>query len=305
LRFGGKCRDHRTYMGELRMQARQAAEYEAELIWKTASGEKRFENCKAVDLSDGGMAVECPAEVPVSSDIILRSEGANLAALSQVRHCTWNRSTYLLGLQFLAKTTTAHDPSEPDHYEILRLSQSADEESIARVYRTLAKRFHPDNNETADAQSFLRVNQAWRILSDPQRRARYDEERVQAGMRPRFRLRSREFFQGLKGEQNRRIAILCLLYRKRTIDYQSPGMSMLDIERLTGFTREEIGFALWYLREKQFAQMADNTQYSISAGGVDYVESSAGHPELLAIAAPSLTQDHLLAEHAVQSPILL
>jgi hypothetical protein len=125
--------------------------------------------------------------------------------------------------------------------------------------------------------------------------------------RPRFRLRSREFFAGLKGEQNLRIAILCLLYRKRTIDYQNPGMSMLDIERLTGFTRKEIGFALWYLREKQFAQPADNTQYSISAGGVDFVESSSGHPELLAIAAPSLTQDHLLAEAAVaaQSPILL
>jgi curved DNA-binding protein len=293
---------------EHRMLPRITAEYEAELIWKSPSGEKQFEHCCAIDYSDGGMAVECPTEVPVCSDIILRAESINLAALSQVRHCTWTKSSYLLGLQFLAKTSTIlRNSSEPDHYEILRLSQNADEESIQRVYRTLAKRFHPDNSETADSQAFLRVNQAWRILSDPTKRARYDEERRQAGGRPRFRLRSKEFFQGLKGEQNRRIAILCLLYRKRTIDYQYPGMSLLEIERLTGFTREEIGFALWYLREKHMAVMSDDTQYCIACGGVDYVENSNDHPELLAIAAPSLTQDHLMSENMMppvpQTPV--
>ncbi len=274
-------------MSDLRVQARHIAGYDAELIWKTPSGERRFENCRAVDSSDGGVAVECPAEVPVYSDIILRSETANLAALSQVRHCTWKRSTYLLGLKFLAKTTAAHgDPGEPDHYEILRLSQSADEEAISRVYRTLARRFHPDNSETADPQAFLRVSQAWRILSDPKKRARYDAERAQANSGPRFRFQSREFYDGLGGEKNRRIAILCLLYRKRSIDYQNPGISMLEIERLTGFTREEIGFAIWYLREKKMVLAADNSQYCIAAEGVDYVEAGQGHPELLAIAAP-------------------
>jgi hypothetical protein len=289
---------------EHRILPRITAEYEAELIWKSPTGEKQFEHCRAVDYSDGGMAVECPTEVPISSDIILRADAINLAALSQVRHCTWNRSSYLIGLQFLAKTSTlVRDSSEPDHYEILRLSQGADEESIQRVYRTLAKRFHPDNLETGDSHAFLRVNQAWRILSDPAKRARYDEECRQASGNghPRFRLRSKEFFQGLKGEQNRRIAILCLLYRKRTIDYQYPGLSLLEIERLTGFTREEIGFALWYLREKQMAVMSDDTNYCIACGGVDYVENSSDHPDLLAIAAPSVRQDHLVTEPMVHS----
>jgi hypothetical protein len=61
---------------------------------------------------------------------------------------------------------------------------------------------------------------------------------------------------------------------------------MLEIERLTGFTREEIGFAIWYLREKKMVLAADNSQYCIAAEGVDYVEAGQGHPELLAIAAP-------------------
>ncbi len=278
-----------------RMQPRRAAQYEAELIWKGPDGEKHFENCRAIDLSDGGAAVECPSEIPVCSDIILRAEQVNLAALSQVRNCSWQRSTYRLGLQFLAKTTTqAPDPSAPDHYEILRLSQSADEEAIARVYRTLARRFHPDNLDTADAQAFLLVNQAWRILSDPARRARYDAERAQPSPQPRFRIGSREFIQGLKGEQYRRQAVVCLLYRKRTIDYQFPGMSILELETLTGFTREEIGFALWYLCEKGFARIGDDNQYCIAANGVDYVESNSVHPELVAIATPSIIPGNLL-----------
>ncbi len=278
-----------------RVHPRQSAEYEAELIWKGPTGEKHFENCRTVDVSDGGVAVECPAEVPLHSDIILRAESANLAALSQVRHCTWRRSVYLLGLQILAKTTTtAEDPAEPDYYEILRLSQDADEESIARVYRTLAKRYHPDNRDTADAQAFLRINQAYRILSDPARRARYDAERAQVNSQPRFRLGTREFFYGLKGEQHRRLVLLCLLYRKRMINYQHPAMSILDLELLTGYTREEIGFALWYLREKGMVKATDDTKFCILSGGLDYVESCTLHPDLLAIAAPNIIPGNLL-----------
>lgn len=280
---------------DLRTQPRRPVEFPAELIWKGPDGEKRFENCRAVDSSEGGVAIECPTEVPVCSDIILRSEAANLAALSQVRHCTWRRSSYLVGLQFLAKTTAStDDPSAPDHYEILRLPQTADEDAIVRVYRTLAKRYHPDNCETADPQAFLRVNQAWRILSDPARRARYDAERSQVNAQPRFKIGSKEFFQGIKGEQYRRQAILCLLYRKRMIDYQLPGMSVLDVEGLTGFTREEIGFALWYLQEKGLVKRSDDTLYCVSANGVDYVESNSTHPGLLEIMEPTVVHGHLL-----------
>jgi hypothetical protein len=67
--------------------------------------------------------------------------------------------------------------------------------------------------------------------------------------------------------------VLCLLYRKRSSDLESPGLSILDLECLTGFTREELGFALWYLCEKDLAKADDRTKYQIMAGGVDFVES--------------------------------
>ena len=56
-----------------------------------------------------------------------------------------------------------HDPRAPDLYEILRLSPHADSEGVERVYRTLAKRLHPDNLTTGDAEAFLQ--RAWPMLT--------------------------------------------------------------------------------------------------------------------------------------------
>src|SRR5438105_3187548 len=41
-----------------------------------------------------------------------------------------------------------------DHYEALQLSPNADSETVDRVYRILAKRYHPDNQQTGDAARF-------------------------------------------------------------------------------------------------------------------------------------------------------
>ncbi len=54
---------------------------------------------------------------------------------------------------------------------------------------------------------------------------------------------------------------------------ENPGLSLLDLEAVSGFTREELGFALWYLCEKGYARADDHTRYGIMAAGVDFVES--------------------------------
>ena len=259
---------------DLRSESRREADYPVELAWKTETGEKRFESCRAINLSDVGVAVECPENIPLLAHVIVRAPSFQVAALAQVKHCTWRRTIYVLGLSFVAKTSTIdNDPMAPDHYEILRLGSGSDPDTIERVYRTLAKRFHPDNEKTGDAEIFLRIAEAHRILSDPANRQRYDAERDSSKAVVRFDLRSREFFAGLRGEQNRRLAVLCLLYRKRTADHEYPGLSLLDLECLSGFTREELGFALWYLCEKCYAKIDDHTKYGITATGVDFVES--------------------------------
>ena len=62
-----------------------------------------------------------------------------------------------------------------DPYAILGVPRDATREQVARAYRRLAKRYHPDLRDDAQASEQMRkVNQAWEILSSPLRRANYD-----------------------------------------------------------------------------------------------------------------------------------
>ena len=62
-------------------------------------------------------------------------------------------------------------------YDILMVSPRADRAVISVVYRHLAKRFHPDKDATPEAAARMaELNEAYAILSDPAKRARYDEQ---------------------------------------------------------------------------------------------------------------------------------
>ena len=190
-----------------------------------------------------------------------------------------------------------------DHYESLGIGPQADEEGIERVYRTLAERFHPNNPGTGDTKTFLRVREAYDTLSNPSRRATYDVLRQHTRYSTRFRLRGRECFDGIQGEQLRRLAVLCLLYRQSVSD--SPGVTVLDMEHLTGCTREELGCALWYLREKGWAKFGEYTEYSIAAAGFDIVESAAlpaAQSQQLALVTPQSAIPNAVAPENPASP---
>jgi molecular chaperone DnaJ len=63
-----------------------------------------------------------------------------------------------------------------DYYNVLGVTRTADAEELKRAYRTLALRWHPDRNpgDAVAEQKFKSVNEAYRVLSDPEHRARYD-----------------------------------------------------------------------------------------------------------------------------------
>jgi molecular chaperone DnaJ len=64
-----------------------------------------------------------------------------------------------------------------DYYKVLGVSKDASQEEIKKAYRKLARKYHPDLNpgDKAAEQKFKEVNEAYEILSDPKKRAEYDQ----------------------------------------------------------------------------------------------------------------------------------
>lgn len=67
--------------------------------------------------------------------------------------------------------------SKRDYYEILGVARDADENTIKRAYRKLAMKYHPDRNpdDPGAAEKFREVTEAYEVLSDKDKRARYDQ----------------------------------------------------------------------------------------------------------------------------------
>lgn len=66
--------------------------------------------------------------------------------------------------------------NKKDYYEILNVNKNATDEEIKRSFRKLAKQYHPDINKEAGAEEkFKEIGEAYAVLSDPNKRAQYDQ----------------------------------------------------------------------------------------------------------------------------------
>jgi curved DNA-binding protein CbpA len=166
-------------------------------------------------------------------------------------------------------------------YDLLQIHPRAEIETIHRVYRLFAARYHPDNLETGDAERFRMIADAYRVLSDPALRAEYDALLGQNVTQAIPIFKSRDFTDGLEAEANIRIGILCLLYAKRRANPDYAALSLLDMEQLMAFPREHLQFAMWYLKSKRYIQQDDRSSFQITADGVEFLEDQIPTNELL------------------------
>jgi curved DNA-binding protein CbpA len=163
--------------------------------------------------------------------------------------------------------------AQPDYYEALQISSSAEPETVHRVYRLLAQKFHPDNQTTGSEARFRQILEAYEVLSDPEKRARYDSVH-QNFRQTRFRVISEaaEAATDFEHEQLVRLTVLEVLFRQRRLDPHHPGIFLLDLEQMIGAPREHLEFTLWFLGEKRLIGREDGAKFIITAEGIEYLE---------------------------------
>src|SRR5688572_26187106 len=149
-------------------------------------------------------------------------------------------------------TMAETSPAVPDYYETLQISPSAEADTIQRVFRLLAQRFHPDNQQSGDANRFREIHDAYRVLNDPEAHARYDLQHAAVRQeRWRFAAAGSPQPDDFAGEEQMRCVLLEILYSRRRTDPAHPALSNSDLSQLTGQPREHLEFTIWYLSQKK------------------------------------------------------
>jgi formylglycine-generating enzyme required for sulfatase activity len=122
-----------------------------------------------------------------------------------------------------------------DHYKILQIDPAADEDVIRAAYQRIISKFHPDKNPSPEAQQRAQaVNEAYRVLSDPDQRAKYNQERptastLEADLRRMRELRSQERSRREEAETALRLAQHeALLFKNKALEEQQSAYSKLE-----------------------------------------------------------------------------
>ncbi len=260
------------------------------LSFEQKAGYPRLEIVATViDTSDAGCRIKTIGPLAVGSLVFLDRAvvyGGTKAETwtARVNWCSLDADGgYTEGLNLEApvkgQTSEAKSPERegaacPDYYELLQLNTKADPDTIHRVYRLLAQRFHPDNAESGDELVFRQVLGAYKVLSDPEQRAAYD---VKLGLQNRHRWKIFDQVTAMNGrgaEQTKRTGILLVLYTRRRNEPAQPSMTVHEMEDLLGCPKEHLEFGLWYLREKSYVARGDNGRFTITASGVEAAEEA-------------------------------
>ena len=252
---------------------------------------------KLLDRNDLGLGIETDTELEQNALLTVDGHvgdgGSSGKVRARVVHCRPFQGVFRSGLRIESTSENGHGAGsgEPvaDYYEMLQISPNADPDMIHRVYRLLAQRYHPDNTETGDEKTFRAITEAYRVLSDAEKRAAYDVN-LHSQRRVRWRIfDQRQAAIGKVAEKSKRKGILDLLYTKRCNEPEKPTMTLHELEDLLGCPREQLEFSVWYLKENGLIARQDNGRVAVTAKGVDWAEQEE--------AAEKLRGDRLIEAH--------
>ena len=164
------------------------------------------------------------------------------------------------------------EQSFDDYYEYLQVSSNADLETIERVYRLLAKKYHTDNKATGNLEKFELLTRAYKTLSNPEKRAAYDVNYEEIKRRQWQATSKASLSDGFETDTQIRRTILSILYIKRREDPSNSGVGIWQLENLMGWPEKTLEFHTWYLKEKSWIERTDTGGFAITANGVDEIE---------------------------------
>jgi hypothetical protein len=259
------------------------------IIYQTESGPNPLAG-KLIDFGDEGLDIEIESRLPEGAtvEIVGEIEGASgrngMRRRGTVCRCAaLENGQFLAGFSFesIAEGSAPEEANgigDSDHYELLQLSRNATVDTIQRVFRILAKRYHPDNKETGNPELFRHILEAARVLMDPQLRAAYD---ARLGAQDQSRLRLFEDWRatrGVEAEKRKRKGILALLYGRRMTEPEHPSLSLRDLQDMLDCPLEHLEFTIWFLKESKWIRMVENSRYEITLPGVQTVEAEKLYP---------------------------
>ena len=160
-----------------------------------------------------------------------------------------------------------------DYYEDLQISPNADQETIERIYRLLAKRYHPDNHLTGNLDKFDIITKAFKVLSDPEKRAAYatgyDDNKNELWKKLAGKPPTDEY----ENDKHIRKSVLSILYVERRKNVFNSGIGLWHLQKLLEWPEKVLEFHIWYLKEKGWLERTDTGGFAITANGVDEIEN--------------------------------
>ena len=260
-----------------------AASMEIQLWLELTTGKWQKVPARVENFSQNGLGVLAPVELRVGQTVLVEGVPASVASgpgrpQGVVMWATPVEKLFRAGISFHAHATTNPPEQELDLYEFMQIHPKAEPETVHRVYRILAARYHPDNQETGGEELFKALVRAYRMLADPVQRAAYDVERTRVEKKQWRIFNSQTASGGVGAEKEKRQGILSMLYLKRMREADQPGVPIQEMEEMLGIPREHLEFTIWYLKEQGFIVRNDSGRFTITVKGVDRAEELGAAP---------------------------